>query len=199
VSSSRPRGKPARLPPPPPVDAGVTPAGMRRRVSVKTSTKGESPFADLRGGGALLSPAARKDPARAEQERKRLWERLGASATGSGDTPAGFAHLLDPGAKAAGTAGRGSGRGEDGTRSRGSGRATLRVGYSAHREKFARALRLELEEEMERAKERLEPGPPIESAKRATHSSGSARCTKGRCKKTRWSESSCQEETSAQL
>ena len=42
---------------------------MRRRVSVKTSTKGESPFADLRGGGALLSPAARKDPARAEQER----------------------------------------------------------------------------------------------------------------------------------
>ena len=159
VSSSRPRGKPARLPPPPPVDAGVAPAGMRRRVSVKTSTKGESPFADLRGGGALLSPAARKDPARAEQERKRLWERLGASATGSGDTPAGFAHLLDPGAKAAGTAGRGSGRGEDGTRSRGSGRATLRVGYSAHREKFARALRLELEEEMERAKERLETWP----------------------------------------
>ena len=97
---SRPRGKPARLPPPPPVDPGVAPAGMRRRVSVKTSTKGESPFADLRGGGALLSPAARKDPARAEEERRRLWERLGASITGSGNAPAGFAHLLDPGAKA---------------------------------------------------------------------------------------------------
>ena len=129
---------------------------MRRRVSVKTSTKGESPFADLRGGGALLSPAARKDPARAEEERRRLWERLGASATGSGNAPAGFAHLLDPGAKAMT---QGSGRGEEGTRARGSSRAVLRVGYTAHREKFARALRLELEEEMARAKERLETWP----------------------------------------
>ena len=129
---------------------------MRRRVSVKTSTKGESPFADLRGGGALLSPAARKDPARAEEERRRLWERLGASTTGSGNAPAGFAHLLDPGAKAMT---QGSGRGEEGTRARGSSRAVLRVGYTAHREKFARALRLELEEEMARAKERLETWP----------------------------------------
>ena len=129
---------------------------MRRRVSVKTSTKGESPFADLRGGGALLSPAARKDPARAEEERRRLWERLGASTTGSGNAPAGFAHLLDPGAKAMT---QGSGRGEEGTRARGSSRAVLRVGYAAHREKFARALRLELEEEMARAKERLETWP----------------------------------------
>lgn len=129
---------------------------MRRRVSVKTSTKGESPFADLRGGGALLSPAARKDPARAEEERRRLWERLGASTTGSGNAPAGFAHLLDPGAKAMT---QGSGRGEEGTRGRGSSRAVLRVGYTAHREKFARALRLELEEEMARAKERLETWP----------------------------------------
>ena len=146
---SRPRGKPARLPPPPSVDPGVAPAGMRRRVSVKTSTKGQSPFADLRGGGALLSPAARKDPARAEEERRRLWDRLGASTTGSGNAPAGFAHLLDPGARAMT---QGSGRGEEGTRARGSSRAVLRVGYTAHREKFARALRLELEEEMARAK-----------------------------------------------
>ena len=125
-------------------------------MSVKTSTKGQSPFADLRGGGALLSPAARKDPARAEEERRRLWERLGASTTGSGNAPAGFAHLLDPGAKAMT---QGSGRGEEGTRARGSSRAVLRVGYTAHREKFARALRLELEEEMARAKERLETWP----------------------------------------
>ena len=129
---------------------------MRRRVSVKTSTKGQSPFADLRGGGALLSPAARKDPARAEEERRRLWDRLGASTTGSGNAPAGFAHLLDPGARAMT---QGSGRGEEGTRARGSSRAVLRVGYTAHREKFARALRLELEEEMARAKERLETWP----------------------------------------
>ena len=179
---SRPRGKPARLPPPPPVDPGVAPAGMRRRVSVKTSTKGESPFADLRGGGALLSPAARKDPARAEEERRRLWERLGASATGSGNAPAGFAHLLDPGAKAMT---QGSGRGEEGTRARGSSRAVLRVGYTAHREKFARALRLELEEEMARAKERLETWP-VDRIRQE----GYARCTRGRCKKTPSSESS---------
>lgn len=44
----------------------------------------------------------------------------------------------------------------DGGRQRGSTRAVLRLGYSAHREKFARALRLELEEEMARAQERLE-------------------------------------------
>ena len=128
---------------------------MRRRVSVKTSTKGQSPFADLRGV-ARCSPAARKDPARAEEERRRLWDRLGASTTGSGNAPAGFAHLLDPGARATT---QGSGRGEEGTRARGSSRAVLRVGYTAHREKFARALRLELEEEMARAKERLETWP----------------------------------------
>ena len=132
---------------------------MRRRVSVKTSTKGQSPFADLRGGGALLSPAARKDPARAEEERRRLWDRLGATTTGSGNAPAGFAHLLDPDSLQTRAMTQGSGRGEEGTRARGSSRAVLRVGYTAHREKFARALRLELEEEMARAKERLETWP----------------------------------------
>ena len=54
---------------------------------------------------------------------------------------------------------RGSGRGSSGTRQRGSSRATLRLGFTAHREKYAKALRLELEEEMARAEERLETWP----------------------------------------
>jgi hypothetical protein len=50
----------------------------------------------------------------------------------------------------------GSGRGGGGGRQRGATRAALRLGYSAHRTKFSKALRLELEEEMARAQERLE-------------------------------------------
>ena len=64
----------------------------------------------------------------------------------------GFAHLLDPGAAVAldDDALEKSGRG------RGLARSTLRVGYAAHRERFAKALRLELEEEQKRMAERVE-------------------------------------------
>ena len=138
---------------------------MRKRVAVRVSTTGESPFADLRGG-PLLSPAARKDPAKAHEERRKIWARLGAedpSASAPSSSPRGFAHLLDADTNAfssspsssSGTP-RGTSRGANGTRQRGSSRAVLRVGFTAHREKFAKALRLELEEEMDRAKERLD-------------------------------------------
>lgn len=162
-AAGRGRGKPIRAPPPPPPAPGVRPAGMRKRVAVRVSTNGESPFADLRGG-PLLSPAARKDPAKAQEERRKIWARLGAedpSASASSSTPRGFSHLLDadPNANASSSSSgnpRGTSRGANGTRQRGSSRATLRVGFTAHREKFAKALRLELEEEMDRAKERLD-------------------------------------------
>ena len=134
---------------------------MRARASVKNVATG-TPFADLRGG-ALLSPAARRDPEKAREERRKLWERLGANSRSG----TGFAHLLetpvprgDDDAESSEPAKRrGSGRGTSGTRQRGSSRATLRLGFTAHREKYAKALRLELEEEMARAEERLESWP----------------------------------------
>ena len=155
-------------PPPPDPGAGVRPAGMRSRASVKTVANG-TPFADLRGG-ALLSPAARRDPEKAREERRKLWERLGANSRSG----TGFAHLLETPAsrddassaessaessESSSVKRRGSGRGSSGTRQRGSSRATLRLGFTAHREKYAKALRLELEEEMARAEERLETWP----------------------------------------
>jgi regulator of nonsense transcripts 1 len=148
---------------------------MRSRVSVRAVAAG-TPFADLRGG-ALLSPAARRDPEKAREERRKLWERLGANSS----TNAGFAHLLetpsnferetsesssDESSSENGFNKRvGSGRGSSGTRQRGSSRATLRLGFTAHREKYAKALRLELEEEMARAEERLESWPKERLAK----------------------------------
>ena len=153
-------------PPPPDPGAGVRPAGARARASVKAVATG-TPFADLRGG-PLLSPAARRDPEKAREERRALWERLGANSRAG----TGFAHLLEtaappsPGGADAESSERsetakrrGSGRGASGTRQRGSSRATLRLGFTAHREKYAKALRLELEEEMARAEERLEAWP----------------------------------------
>lgn len=99
------------------------------------------------------------------KERRKLWERLGASSNAGGTAPQGYAHLLDAVAPASkvGSGGAqqasgpaGSGRIAGGGRQRGATRTVLRMGYSAHREKFAKALRLELEEEMARAAERLE-------------------------------------------
>ena len=157
AKGGRPAGKPTRAPRPPP-EPGVRAAVARKRVGVRANTSGgdgggaSSPFADLRGGGALLSPAARRDPAKAKAEREKIWARLGAKPAGGGGDPAGFAHLLDPGAAVAldGDALEKSGRG------RGLARSTLRVGYAAHRERFAKALRLELEEEQKRMAERVE-------------------------------------------
>ena len=153
-----PRGQAHRARPAPPPEPGVRAAVARKRVGVRANTSGgdgggaSSPFADLRGGGALLSPAARRDPAKAKAEREKIWARLGAKPAGGGGDPAGFAHLLDPGAAVAldGDALEKSGRG------RGLARSTLRVGYAAHRERFAKALRLELEEEQKRMAERVE-------------------------------------------
>ena len=130
--------------PPPSHDKNVRPAGMRSRVGVRATTNG-SPFADLRLGGTLLSPAAHKNPEKAKEERRKLWARLGANAT----SQTGFAHLLENVEGEVSEDGddktqRGSGRGPSGTRQRGAGRATLRVGFTAHREKFAKALRLEV-------------------------------------------------------
>ena len=174
-SKSKTAGKNKNAKPPPPdPGAGVRPAGMRSRVSVRAVAAG-TPFADLRGG-ALLSPAARRDPEKAREERRKLWERLGANSS----TNAGFAHLLEtPSAferdddesssESSSENGFnkrvGSGRGSSGTRQRGSSRATLRLGFTAHREKYAKALRLELEEEMARAEERLESWPKERLAK----------------------------------
>ena len=171
-SKSKTAGKNAKPPPPDP-GAGVRPAGMRSRVSVRAVASG-TPFADLRGG-ALLSPAARRDPEKAREERRKLWERLGANSK----TNAGFAHLLETpstferdddqssseSSSESGFGRVGSGRGSSGTRQRGSSRATLRLGFTAHREKYAKALRLELEEEMARAEERLESWPRERLAK----------------------------------
>ena len=150
---------------PPRAEGNVRPAGIRSRVGVKATASG-SPYADLRQG-PLLSPASRKNPEKAREERKKLWERLGANAGGE----TGYAHLLenvgvrdkDSTVQSANNSKkstqRGSGRGASGTRQRGSSRATLIMGFTAHREKFAKALRLELEEEMERAEERLRTWP----------------------------------------
>ena len=158
AKGGRPAGKPIARAPPPPPEPGVRAAVARKRVGVRANTSGgdgggaSSPFADLRGGGALLSPAARRDPAKAKAEREKIWARLGAKPAGGGGDPAGFAHLLDPGAAVAldDDALEKSGRG------RGLARSTLRVGYAAHRERFAKALRLELEEEQKRMAERVE-------------------------------------------
>ena len=130
--------------PPPSHDKNVRPAGMRSRVGVRATTNG-SPFADLRLGGTILSPAAHKNPEKAREERRKLWARLGANST----SQTGFAHLLENVEGEVSEDGddktqRGSGRGPSGTRQRGAGRATLRVGFTAHREKFAKALRLEV-------------------------------------------------------
>jgi hypothetical protein len=49
------------------------------------------------GGGPLLSPAARRNPAKAAEERRKLWQRLGASS-GTGPTTVGLCTLnsFDP-------------------------------------------------------------------------------------------------------
>ena len=152
----------ARLPRPLPPQACAPRACASASPSASPLTA--SPPSRISAADPLLSPAARKDPAKAQEERRKIWARLGAadpSASASSSTPRGFSHLLDadPNANASSSSSgnpRGTSRGANGTRQRGSSRATLRVGFTAHREKFAKALRLELEEEMDRAKERLD-------------------------------------------
>ena len=91
-----------------------------------------------------------RDPKKAAEEREKLWARLGATKREDGGGSASYSHLLDP---VSGK--RGGGDGGTSTRSRGSTRAALRLGYAAHRERFAKALKCELEEEMALSEQRL--------------------------------------------
>jgi hypothetical protein len=92
-----------------------------------------------------------RDPKKAAEEREKLWARLGATKREDGGGSASYSHLLDP---VSGKRG-GDGDGVTSTRSRGSTRAALRLGYAAHRERFAKALKCELEEEMALSEQRL--------------------------------------------
>ena len=86
-----------------------------------------------------------RDPEKAREERRALWERLGANSRAG----TGFAHLLETAAppspggadaekfeRSETAKRRGSGRGASGTRQRRVSRATLRLGFTAHREKY---------------------------------------------------------------
>lgn len=96
----------------------------------------------------IYSKSASRDPGKAAEERAKLWARLGATGNSvSGGVS--YAHLLDPGAAATTV------RASSESRARGSNRAALRLGYAAHRERFAKALKCELEEEMELSEQRL--------------------------------------------
>ena len=91
---------------PPPTDAEVKRAAPRKRVTVKEATVGTHAKAEATAPlreGSPLSPAARKDPFKANEEREKLWARLGASPGGTGKAK-GYAHLLEV---ASGTAGGG--------------------------------------------------------------------------------------------
>ena len=163
-AAGRGRGKPIRAPPPPLPPQACAPRACAS-ASPSASPLTASPPSRISAADPLLSPAARKDPAKAQEERRKIWARLGAadpSASASSSTPRGFSHLLDadPNANASSSSSgnpRGTSRGANGTRQRADPLARrLRVGFTAHREKFAKALRLELEEEMDRAKERLD-------------------------------------------
>ena len=103
--------------------------------------------------GIARGKAGSRDPRKAAEEREKMWARLGARRDGDGDG-ARYAHLLDAGA--------GDGRvmtNATSTRGRGSNRAALKLGFGAHRERFAKALKRELEEEMALASERLNTWP----------------------------------------
>ena len=138
-------------PPPPPTDSAVRPAATRIRVGVKQSTasRSERPVEEDQafGPSATLSAAARRDPKVAAEERAKLWARLGAKTNAnkrSSSGSSGFKHLLEdargaPDAASDDATKRGSGR--SGTRQRGESRNVLRVGYAAHRVKYAKALR----------------------------------------------------------
>ena len=97
------------------------------------------------------SKAGARDPRKAAEEREKMWARLGATGGESGG--ARYAHLLDGDARNASSSASSS------SRSRGSNRAALRLGYAAHRERFAKGLKCELEEEMALAEERLNTWP----------------------------------------
>ena len=103
--------------------------------------------------GIARGKAGSRDPRKAAEEREKMWARLGARRDGDGDG-ARYAHLLDAGA--------GDGRvmtNAASMRGRGSNRAALKLGFGAHRERFAKALKRELEEEMALASERLNTWP----------------------------------------
>ena len=123
---------------------------VKRRVGVRDLVK------DPEGAeeGITYSKSASRDPRKAAEEREKLWARLGATSGGR-DGGASYAHLLDAGARA----NAGFTASTSSTRSRGSNRAALRLGYAAHRERFARGLKCELEEEMALSTERLNTWP----------------------------------------
>jgi len=122
----------------------------RRAGGVRELVNGRVTRADE---GIAYGKAASRDPRKAAEEREKMWARLGARSDGDGDG-AMYAHLLD--------AGSGDGRVMSraaSTRGRGSNRAALKLGFAAHRERFAKALKRELEEEMALALERLNTWP----------------------------------------
>ena len=124
--------------------------GARARAGVvvkRRSVRDLGSEPDEASATVKYTKSASRDPTKAAEEREKLWARLGA--TGNGGGGASYAHLLDPGAPGMG------GRSSSTTRGRGSNRAALRLGYAAHRERFAKALKCELEEEMELAEKRL--------------------------------------------
>ena len=184
---SRPRGKPARLPPPPPRRSWRRARGHATQGERQDLHQGPVAFRrSPRGWRAALAsgaqgPRARRGGAQAPVgSTRRVYHRLGERARG-------FAHLLDPGARAMT---QGSGRGEEGTRARGSSRAVLRVGTR----RTGRSSRARSGWSSRRRWRGLRTawrrGRSTASARRATRSSGSERCTRGRCKKTPSSESS---------
>lgn len=118
---------------------------VKRRTAVRDLT--ETPTAAEET--ITYGKAASRDPRKAAEEREKLWARLGATKNGASGTS--YAHLLDGGARAHG----GSAASTSGTRSRGSNRAALRLGFAAHRERFAKGLKCELEEEMALSEKRL--------------------------------------------
>ena len=147
------KGKSAKTPPPPTrrdeqrglgEGARARPGAVVKRRSVREL--GSEP--EEASKTVKYTKSASRDPIKAAEERAKLWARLGATGNGVG-VGASYAHLLDPGAPAIG------GKSSSTTRGRGSNRAALRLGYAAHRERFAKALKCELEEEMELAEKRL--------------------------------------------